>query len=60
MATTVFDSALFRDMFAILCENSEIVSRLGEQRIRELTDPANYLGAAERMALAIVEDTEPE
>jgi 3-carboxy-cis,cis-muconate cycloisomerase len=47
-----------RTLYAVLCENQDIVARLGEPRIRELTDPANYLGAAERMAIAVVEDTD--
>lgn len=47
-----------RSLYAVLCENQDIVSRLGEPRIRELTDPANYLGAAEKMALAVVQDTD--
>jgi 3-carboxy-cis,cis-muconate cycloisomerase len=46
-----------RSLFDVLCENSEVVSRLGESRIRQLTDPANYLGMAEVMAMAVVEDT---
>jgi 3-carboxy-cis,cis-muconate cycloisomerase len=46
-----------RTLYAVLCENADIVARLGEPRIRALTDPANYLGAAERMALAVVADT---
>ncbi|MDF3882294.1 class-II fumarase/aspartase family protein [Cupriavidus basilensis] len=46
-----------RSLYAVLCENQDIVARLGEPQIRYLTDPANYLGAAERMALAVVKDT---
>jgi 3-carboxy-cis,cis-muconate cycloisomerase len=46
-----------RSLYSVLCENADIVARLGEPRIRELTDPANYLGAAERMALAVVQAT---
>jgi 3-carboxy-cis,cis-muconate cycloisomerase len=46
-----------RTLYAVLCEDADIVARLGEPRIRALTDPANYLGAAERMALAVVADT---
>lgn len=37
-------------LFDALMKHQPIVERLGEQRLRELTDPANYLGAAARMA----------
>jgi len=33
-----------------LLKRRYIVDKLGEDRLRELTDPANYLGAAETMA----------
>ncbi|MEC4722821.1 adenylosuccinate lyase family protein [Noviherbaspirillum sp. CPCC 100848] len=46
-----------RTLYTVLCENMEIVSCLGEDRVRQLTDPANYLGAAETMALDVVAQT---
>ena len=37
-------------LFDALMDHGDIVERLGEARLRELTDPANYLGAAAVMA----------
>ena len=37
-------------LFDALMKHDDIVERLGEARLRELTDPANYLGAAAVMA----------
>lgn len=38
-----------------LLEQHEIVEKLGEAKLRALTDPANYLGAAAVMTRAVVE-----
>lgn len=38
-----------------LLEQHEIVEKLGEAKLRSLTDPANYLGAAAVMTRAVVE-----
>jgi 3-carboxy-cis,cis-muconate cycloisomerase len=38
-----------RPLLDVLLENPAVVGPLGPQRLRELTDPANYLGAAPAM-----------
>ncbi len=40
-------------LFDALMKQAAIVERLGEARLRELTDPANYLGGAATMARAV-------
>jgi 3-carboxy-cis,cis-muconate cycloisomerase len=40
-------------LFDALMTHGEIVEKLGEARLRALTDPANYLGAAAVMARAV-------
>ncbi len=39
-------------LFDALMKHRDIVERLGEEKLRALTDPANYLGAASAMARA--------
>ena len=38
-----------RPLYDVLLEHKEVVEPLGEDRLRALTDPANYLGAAQAM-----------
>ena len=40
-------------LFDALMRHDDVVARLGEARLRELTDPAGYLGAAAVMARAV-------
>ncbi len=42
-------------LFDALMKHRDIVERLGEEKLRALTDPANYLGAAAAMARGVVE-----
>jgi 3-carboxy-cis,cis-muconate cycloisomerase len=44
-------------LYAALCANKSIMDSLGDARIRSLTDPANYLGAAAAMAQNVVDST---
>ncbi len=41
-------------LFDALMKHGDVVDRLGEERLRALTDPANYLGAAAAMARGTV------
>ena len=43
-----------RSLFDVLVANPAVSGALGEQRLRALCDPANYLGSAPRMTDAIV------
>jgi 3-carboxy-cis,cis-muconate cycloisomerase len=38
-----------RPLYDVLLENREIVQQLGTEKLKALTDPANYLGAAQAM-----------
>ncbi len=38
-----------RPLYNVLLENREIAERLGAEKLKALTDPANYLGAAQAM-----------
>ena len=38
-----------RPLIDVLLEHKEVVGPLGEEKLRALTDPANYLGAAQAM-----------
>jgi 3-carboxy-cis,cis-muconate cycloisomerase len=38
-----------RPLYDVLLENAEVAGPLGADRLRALTDPANYLGAAQAM-----------
>lgn len=44
-----------RGLYAVLSEDAEIVAALGDARLRRLTDPAQYLGAAAQMAHAVAD-----
>jgi len=46
-----------RTLYDVLCENAAAIEHLGQERLRALTDPANYLGVAEQMALAVLAQT---
>jgi 3-carboxy-cis,cis-muconate cycloisomerase len=46
-----------RTLFDVLMEDSGIRDAFGEARLRELTDPANYLGAAAIMARSVANAT---
>src|SRR5690242_13614593 len=41
-----------RPLYDVLLETSEVAGPLGAERLRELTDPANYLGAAQAWSIA--------
>src|SRR5262249_45744646 len=38
-----------RPLYNVLAENKEVAARLGAEKLKALTDPANYLGAAQAM-----------
>jgi 3-carboxy-cis,cis-muconate cycloisomerase len=46
-----------RTLYDVLMEDSKIRDAFGEARLRELTDPANYLGAAAVMARSVASAT---
>jgi len=46
-----------KTLFDVLIVNDAIRNTIGEERLRVLTDPANYLGAAAAMARAVAAKT---
>ena len=46
-----------RNLYDVLIEDAKIRDTFGEARLRELTDPANYLGAAATMARSVANAT---
>jgi 3-carboxy-cis,cis-muconate cycloisomerase len=40
-------------LYDALCANSHVLATMGEARLRTLTDPVNYLGAAAAMAMQV-------
>lgn len=44
-----------RSLFDVLVEVQDVVVTLGRERLRSLTDPANYLGSASRMVDQILQ-----
>jgi 3-carboxy-cis,cis-muconate cycloisomerase len=46
-----------RTLYDVLNENAQIRGRFDEAKLRALTDPANYLGAAAHMARSVANGT---